>query len=356
MGWLKHKTTVVMALAGVVAVVAAGAAFALGGDRGEREQEMLADVATSLGVEQAALEQAIRDAQTGQVDAAETDGTLTGEQADRIRERIDTGQTRLLAAPGRGHHRGGLCRGFGKNTAIEAAAGALDLTASELRELLPGSSIKAVAEDKGVAVGDVTAAIVTVWETRIDQAAADGKISQERATNLKDRLAEKANQLVECTFPEHGAREGKRGFGKHGNRGLGPQKQQHPRHPGQQPLSPRLTHIDTRERNTGPAPPTQGAGPNRPQPPPPGRASEGPKCPPPTTVTETRIRNTRATPPKPAATRKSRAKPPTDRHVLPSKPPATAHGQGCPCGPSESEPAVPSSQPSGYEPARPRVL
>ena len=65
----------------------------------------------------------------------------------------------------------------------------------------------------------MTAAIVTAWETRINQAAADGKISQERATNLKDRLAEKANRLVERTFPQQGTREGNRGSGKHGNRG-----------------------------------------------------------------------------------------------------------------------------------------
>ncbi|MCY4085334.1 MAG: hypothetical protein OXG37_01590, partial [Actinomycetia bacterium] len=60
MGWLKHKATVALAVAGVVGVVGAGAAFALGGDRDVREQAMLAGVATSLGVEQAALEQAIR--------------------------------------------------------------------------------------------------------------------------------------------------------------------------------------------------------------------------------------------------------------------------------------------------------
>ena len=113
-----------------MAVVAAGAAFALSGDRGEREQAMLADVATTLGVEQETLEQAIRDAQTSQVDAAEADGTLSEEQADRIRERIDSEQAPLLAAPGRGHHRGGPCkaRGLGKRAALEAAAGTLGLS------------------------------------------------------------------------------------------------------------------------------------------------------------------------------------------------------------------------------------
>ena len=222
MGWLKRRTAVVLAAGTAVAVVAAGAAFALSGDRGEREQAMLADVATTLGVEQETLEQAIRDAQTSQVDAAETDGTLSEEQADRIRERIDSEQA-LLATPGRGHHRGGPCkaRGLDKRAALEAAAGALGVTASELKELLPGSSITAVAEDKGVAVSDVTAAIVTAWEGKIDQAVTDGKITDQRATQLKDRLSEKADRLVERIFPEQGAREGKRGFGKHGNRGWG---------------------------------------------------------------------------------------------------------------------------------------
>ena len=100
MGWLKRRTAVVLAAVAVVAVVAAGVAFAVSGDRGEREQAMLADVATSLGVEQETLEQAIRDAQTSRVDAAEADGTLSDEQANRIRERIDAEQGPLLAAPG----------------------------------------------------------------------------------------------------------------------------------------------------------------------------------------------------------------------------------------------------------------
>ena len=223
MGILKRRTAVVLAAVAVVAVVAAGVAFAVGGDRGEREQAMLADVATSLGVEQETLEQAIRDAQTSRVDAAEDDGTLSDEQADRIRERIDTGQAPLLAAPGRrGHHRGGRCKGFGKRAALEAAAGALGVAASELKGLLPGSSIEAIAEDKSVAVSDVTDAIVTAWEARIDQAVADEKITQERATALKDALSDRASSLVERTFPEKGARGfGKRGFGKHGNRDWG---------------------------------------------------------------------------------------------------------------------------------------
>ena len=215
MGWLKRRTAVVLA---AVAVVAVGAAFAVGGDRGEREQAMLADVATSLGVEQETLEQAIRDAQTSRVDAAEADGTLSDEQANRIRERIDAEQGPLLAAPGRrGHHRGGRCKGFGKRAALEAAAGALGVAASELKGLLPGSSIEAVAEDKGVAVSDATDAIITAWEAKIDQAVADEKITQERATTLKDTLSDRASSLVERTFPEQGTR----GFGKHGNRGWG---------------------------------------------------------------------------------------------------------------------------------------
>ena len=110
---------------------------------------MLADVATTLGVEQQTLEDAIREAQTNRVDAAKTDGTLSEERADRIRERIESEQAPLLAIPGRGHHRGfGHCKG--KAAVLEAAAGALGVTASELKELLPGNSLTAIAQDKDV--------------------------------------------------------------------------------------------------------------------------------------------------------------------------------------------------------------
>ena len=219
MGWLKHKATVAVATVAVVAVVAAGAAFAIAGDRGEQEQAMLADVAATLDVEQQTLEEAIREAQTNRVDAGEADGTLSEERADKIRERIESDQTRLLATPGRGHHRGfGHCKG--KRAVLEAAAGALGVTASELKELLAGSSIKAVAEDKGVAVDDVTDAIVAAWQERIDQALAGDTISEDKAATLKDDLADRADTLVERTFPEQGTR----GFGKHGKRGWGHHK------------------------------------------------------------------------------------------------------------------------------------
>ena len=220
MGSLKHKATVVVATVAAAAAVAAGAAFAITGERGEQEQAMLADVAATLGVEQEALEDAIRGAQTNRVDAAETDGTLSEERADRVRERIESEQTPLLAVPGRGHHRGGKGGCFGKGAVLEAAAGAFGVTASELKELLPGSSLTAIAEDKGVPVEDVTTAIVTAWEERIDQKLADDRISEDRAATLKDGLADRADTLVERTFPERG----ERGFRRHGKRGWGHHK------------------------------------------------------------------------------------------------------------------------------------
>ena len=216
MGSLKHKATVAVA---TVAAVATGAAFAIAG---EQEQVMLADIAATLGVEQQTLEDAIREAQTNRVDAAETDGTLSEERADKIRERIESEQTPLLAIPGRGHHRGGLSKGrcFGKGAVLEAAAGALGVTASELKELLPGNSLTAIAQDKDVPVEDVTTAIVTAWQERIDQALTDDKISEDKAATLKDGLADRADTLVERTFPEQGTG----GFGKHGKRGWGHHK------------------------------------------------------------------------------------------------------------------------------------
>ena len=186
MGSLKHKATVAVA---TVAAVATGAAFAIAGERGEQEQVMLADIAATLGVEQQTLEDAIREAQTNRVDAAETDGTLSEERADRVRERIESEQTPLLAIPGRGHHRGGLSKGrcFGKGAVLEAAAGALGVTASELKELLPGNSLTAIAQDKDVPVEDVTTAIVTAWQERIDQKLADEQDQRRQGRHVEGR-------------------------------------------------------------------------------------------------------------------------------------------------------------------------
>jgi hypothetical protein len=210
MGFINRKT-IALGVASLVVMVGAGSAFALGSS--EDSEAMLGDVATSLGVEQEALEDAIRGAQTNRVDEAEADGEITEERATQLRERLQSEEAPLLAGP-RGHdgHRGHHGTGFGKRASLEPAAEALGLTAAELREMLPGTSLAAIAAEQGVASADVEAAIVAAAQERLDQAVADGRIDAERAAEKSDQIAERVGDLMEREIPEGGFERGNRGF------------------------------------------------------------------------------------------------------------------------------------------------
>ena len=206
-----NRKTVAIGAASLMVMVGAGSALALGTQADS--EALLGDVATSLGVEQQALEDAIKDAQVNRVDAAVADGEITEERAEQMRERIQTAETPLFGGPRgdhghRGHH-------GGPRASLEPAAEVLGLSAEELREMLPGTSLAAIAAEQGVATADVEAAIVAAGEERVDQALADGRIDAERAAEMKDRIAEKASDIVDRTIPEGGFERG----GKHGQRG-----------------------------------------------------------------------------------------------------------------------------------------
>ena len=208
-----NRKTIAIGVASLAVMAGAGSALALG--TASDSEALLGDVATSLGVEQQALEDAIKDAQINRVDAAQSDGEITEERADQLRERIESTETPMLGGPGGGHgHHGHHGQGFGgPRAALEPAAEVLGMTAEELREALPGTSLAAIAAEQGVAVADVEAAIVTAGQERLDQAVENGRIDADRAAELSDRIAERASDLVDRTVPEDGfERHGKRGF------------------------------------------------------------------------------------------------------------------------------------------------
>ena len=74
-----------------------------------------------------------------------------------------------------------------KELVLRLLLGVLGVTGSELKELLPGSSITAVAEETAVPVEDDVAAIVAAWQRQVDLGVADGYVSEGRAATLRDR-------------------------------------------------------------------------------------------------------------------------------------------------------------------------
>ena len=92
-----------------------------------------------------------------------------------------------------GHHHRGVHMG------LETAATALDMTPDELREALSveGATLASVAEAQGVDVQVVVDALVAEAQEHLDQAVADGHLTQaeadEKAAELEARITEMVN-------------------------------------------------------------------------------------------------------------------------------------------------------------------
>ena len=93
--------------------------------------------------------------------------------------------------------------------ALETAAGAIGIETADLAAAIgEGASIAEVAAQHGVAAEDVVNALVEEANTRIDQAAADERISAERAAALKASVAEKVTDMVNGELERRPGRRG----------------------------------------------------------------------------------------------------------------------------------------------------
>jgi hypothetical protein len=99
---------------------------------------------------------------------------------------------------GRGGHRHGMHIG------LEAAATALDMTADELREALSadGATLASVAEAQGVDVQVVIDALVAEAQEHLDQAVADGRLTQEEADEKAADLEARITEMVNSERPD----------------------------------------------------------------------------------------------------------------------------------------------------------
>ena len=87
---------------------------------------------------------------------------------------------------------------------LTAAASYLGMTEAELREALESQTLAEIAKEKGKTVSGLVQALVTAQEKRIDEAVADGRLTQEQATELKADLADHMEALVKGEFRRPG--------------------------------------------------------------------------------------------------------------------------------------------------------
>ena len=198
------KATIVAGAAGVMLLLAGlGAAGAVGASwvlsPNDESKAIIDDAASQLGVEPSELSHALKQALKNRLDDAVEDGRLPEEQANELKARIDANEFPLLGAlgfHGRGLHGGpGLGR-FGHFELVETAASYLGLTEAELREKLRDATLAEIARERGKPVESLVQQLVAMQAKRVDDALANGRITEEQAADLKAELDERTQALA----------------------------------------------------------------------------------------------------------------------------------------------------------------
>ena len=82
------------------------------------------------------------------------------------------------------------------------------MSEADLREALDGQTLADIAKKKGKSVSGLVKALVAAEEKKIDEAVADGRITKAQASELKSKLTERMQALVNGELGEHGERPG----------------------------------------------------------------------------------------------------------------------------------------------------
>lgn len=190
------KIKIAVGVAAAIAVAGGGAAaFAASEPWSPKEesQAVIDDAAEQLGVQPGELADALEQALENRVDAAVAAGRLTEEQGKALKERLASGDAPLIFG-GLGHHGLGHHGHLGN---LDAAAGYLGLTETELRERLSGGDTLAeIAKAEGKTVDDLVQVLVQAASTKLDQAVGDGRLTQAQANGIKGDLRERIAALV----------------------------------------------------------------------------------------------------------------------------------------------------------------
>lgn len=181
---------------------AGGAIAASGSDPAAERQAFLNDAAGRLGTSSAKLEGALKAAAIDRVDAALAAGRITKDEAQQLRDAINSGKLPLGAGLGSRHD------GMHAGHFLDAAATYLGLTEAELRtQLESGKSLADVAKSQGESVDGLKQAILAGAQTKLDQAVKDGRLTSTQRDQMLADLKSRIDDLVDRTpsAPPRGA-------------------------------------------------------------------------------------------------------------------------------------------------------
>lgn len=213
---MKKRTKVAAGAGAVLAVAGAGGAIAATQlSPSEESQAVVDDAAKQLGLDPAKLSDALKQALENRIDEAVEDGTLTKEQADAMKQRVEADDFPLVGGPALGKPHGG---GFGFRAGMRdlgAAASYLGVTEAQLRTSLEnGKTLADVAKEKGKPVDGLVSAIVAATTKQLDQAVAAGRMTKAQRDEIVGGLKAWTTDLVNGTRPAFPGRPGSHGFGR----------------------------------------------------------------------------------------------------------------------------------------------
>ena len=210
---MNGKRKLMLGVAALVAAAGGGVAIAASDSSPSQENQAILDsVAKQLGISSSKLSDALKKALGERVDAAVAAGRLSTEQADALKDRINSGGFPLFG--GVGHH------GFlGK---LDAAADYLGLTDAQLRrQLESGKSLAHIAQAQGKSVDGLVDALVNEAKKHLDAAVSAGRLTRVQADEMLENLRAGITTAVNSTGlgrRPHFAPRGFRHFDRHPGR------------------------------------------------------------------------------------------------------------------------------------------
>lgn len=198
---MKNRTK--LAAGAGVAIAVAGAGGAIAATKlspGDETKAVVEDAAKQLGVDPAKLTDALKQALENRIDRAVEDGTLTAEQAEVMKNRVEADDFPLFAGPLLGQaHKGFGFRLFGE---LDTAASYLGVTEDSLREALRnGKTLAGIAKDEGKTVDGLVDALVTAATKTLDEAVSAGRLTKVQRDKLVADLEQRTTDMVRGERP-----------------------------------------------------------------------------------------------------------------------------------------------------------
>jgi len=189
----------------IVTVAIAGVSFASSSQSNETAvsdlcQSFISKLAANLGVDQDKVTAALEATKKQMLDEAVQQGKITQEQADKISSSVKGGLCGGFGYlngkfRGQGNFKGEGFKGHGygiKGRNLDDIANVLGMTTDELNaEIQSGKNIGQIVTECGMTVEEFHEKMLELKKAEISQAVADGKMTQEQADKILQKLEQR---------------------------------------------------------------------------------------------------------------------------------------------------------------------